>query len=124
MNRRLVIIDPNETPIHAGYWGVGLGNEIYLTTDLEKLKPDQLKQALTLGPGDAALLVGGGGFKFFEEKSGLHFGIRGENWFDCVKLDRLSVEGGSYVKVIDDFPSQDIINLFMSPEFTADVDFG
>ena len=124
MNRRIVIIDPTETPVNAGYWGIGLGNEIYLTTDLERLEPDQLKQGLSLGPGDAALLVGGGGFKFFEEKSGLHFGIRGENWFDCVKLDRLSVEGGSYVKVIDEFPNQEIINLFMSPEFTADVDFG
>ncbi len=123
MNRRLVIIDPNETPVYATYWGAGLGNEIYLTTDLEKIEPEKLKQALTLGPGDAALLVGGGGFKFFFDKSQLHAGIRSENWADCVKLDRLSVEGGSYVKVIDDFPSQDIINLFMSQEFTQDVDF-
>ena len=124
MNRRIVLIDPAETPVYATYWGAGLGTEIYLTTDLDKLNPDECKKLLSIGEGDAALLVGGGGFKFFEEKSGLHFGIRGENWFDCVKLDRLSVEGGSYVKVIDEFPNQEIINLFMSPEFTKDVDFG
>lgn len=123
MNRRIVLIDPAETPVYATYWGAGLGTEIYLTTDLDKLNPDECKKLLSIGEGDAALLVGGGSYKYFLEKTELHPGVRGENWADCVKLDRLSIEGGSYVKVIDEFPSQETINLFMSPEFTRDMDF-
>lgn len=123
MNRRIVLIDPAETPVYATYWGAGLGTEIYLTTDLDKLNPDECKKLLSIGEGDAALLVGGGSYKYFAEKSGLHFGIRSENWSDCVKLDRLSIEGGGYVKVIDEFPAREIIDLFMSSEFTRDMDF-
>ena len=123
MNRRIVIIDPNETPDCAKYWGVGLGQEIYMTTSLESMEPDDLRTALSLGDGDAAMLVGSGGYKFFFEKTGLHAGVRSENWFDCSKLDRLSVEGGSFVKVQADFPTQDEIRIFMDPSFTNHVDF-
>ena len=123
MNRRIVIIDPNETPDSTKYWGLGLGTEIYLTDSLSKLSDQELKDGLSLGPTDAAMLVGGGGFNFFAEKTKLHFGIRSENWFDCTKLDRLSVEGGSYVKVQADLPTPEEVRYFMSPEFTQDVDF-
>jgi hypothetical protein len=43
MNRRIVLIDPAETPVYATYWGAGLGTDIYLTTDLDKLNPDECK---------------------------------------------------------------------------------
>lgn len=123
MNRRIVIIDPKETPDYVKYWGCGLGTEIYTVDSLETMQPDELRAALSLGDTDAAMLVGSGGYKFFFEKTGLHAGVRSENWFDCSKLDRLSVEGGCFVKVQADFPTQDEINIFMSPGFAQHVDF-
>ncbi len=123
MNRRIVIIDPKETPDYIKYWGCGLGTEIYTTDSLETMQLDELRAALSLGDTDAAMLVGSGGYKFFFEKTGLHAGVRSENWFDCSKLDRLSVEGGCFVKVQADFPTQDEINIFLSPGFAQHVDF-
>ena len=70
-NRRIVIIDPKETPDYMKYWGIGLGNEIYTTDSLESMQPDDLRTALSLGNSDAAMLVGSGGYKFFFEKTGL-----------------------------------------------------
>lgn len=122
-NRRVVIVDPNETPDYMKYWGCGLGTEIYTTDQLNGLTDDQLKVALSFGDSDAVMLVGSGGYKFFFEKTGLHAGVRSENWFDCSKLDRLSVEGGCFVKVQADFPTQDEIQCFMDPSFTQHVDF-
>ncbi len=123
MNRRIVIIDPNETPDSTKYWGLGLGTEIYLTDSLSKLSDQELKDGLSLGPTDAAMLVGGGGFNFFFTKTNLHAGVRSENWYDCAKLSRLSVEGGCYVKVQEDLPTPEEVRYFMSHEFTEDVDF-
>lgn len=123
MNRRIVIIDPNETPNYVKYWGLGLGTEIYTTDDLSSLPQDQLFQCLNLSDGDGAMLVGGGGFKYFFDTTLLHLGVRSENWFDCAKLDRVSVENGCYVKVQEDFPTQEEVRYFMSPEFTQHVDF-
>ena len=123
MNRRIVIVDPKETPDYMKYWGCGLGTEIYTTDSLESMSADDLRTALTLGNSDAAMLVGSGGYKFFFEKTGLHAGVRSENWFDCSKLDRLSVEGGCFVKVQADFPTQDEIRIFMDHSFTNHVDF-
>ena len=122
-NRRIVIIDPKETPDYMKYWGIGLGNEIYTTDSLESMQPDDLRTALSLGNSDAAMLVGSGGYKFFFEKTGLHAGVRSENWFDCSKLDRLSVEGGCFVKVQADPPTPDEVRIFMDPTFTNHVDF-
>ena len=123
MNRRIVIIDETETPNNAAYWGVGLGNEIYTTADLNALPENDRRNLLTIGEGDGALLVGGGGFKYFFDQTKLHAGVRSENWSDCAKLDRLSIEGGGYTKVLDDFPSKQTVEYFMSAEFTKDVDF-
>ena len=123
MNRRVVIIDPKETPDYFKYWGIGLGQEIFKTDSLENMNPDDLRNLLTLGDTDAAMLVGSGGYKFFFEKTGLHAGVRSENWFDCSKLDRLSVEGGSFVKVQANFPTEDEISIFMDPRFSNHVDF-
>lgn len=122
-NRRIVIIDPKETPDYMKYWGCGLGTEIYTTDSLESMSAEDLRAALSLGNSDAAMLVGSGGYKFFFEKTGLHAGVRSENWFDCSKLDRLSVEGGCFVKVQADFPTPDEIRIFMDPTFTNHVDF-
>ena len=123
MNRRIVIIDPNETPDYVKYWACGLGQEIYTTDSLESMSAVDLRTALSLGNGDAVMLVGSGGYKFFFEKTRLHAGVRSENWFDCSKLDRLSIEGGSFAKVQADFPTKEEIRIFMDPSFTNHMDF-
>lgn len=122
-NRRIVIVDPKETPDYTRYWACGLGQEIYTTDSLESMQPEDLRAGLSLGESDAAMLVGSGGYKFFFEKTGLHAGVRSENWFDCSKLDRLSVEGGCFVKVQADFPTDEEIRIFMDPTFANHVDF-
>ena len=60
MNRRIVIIDPNETPDYVKYWACGLGQEIYTTDSLESMSAVDLRTALSLGNGDAVMLVGSG----------------------------------------------------------------
>ena len=124
MNRRIVIIDPTETQNFTRYWACGLGQEIYTTDHLDSMDDDTRNAILNLGDSDAAMLVGSGGYKYFFEKTGLHAGVRSENWFDCSKLDRLSVEGGSFVKVQADFPTQEEINIFLDPSFANHADFG
>ena len=119
--RRIVIIDQIETPNYLAYFGCGLGNEIYTVQYLQELEEDKLKQVLALGSGDAAMLVGAEPFRYLRQF--YHFGIRGENYFDCAKLHRLSIEGGAYVKEIIDFPDQKTIDDFLSPEFTRKIDF-
>lgn len=119
--RRIVIIDQIETPNYLAYFGCGLGNEIYTVQYLQELEEDKLKQVLSLGSGDAAMLVGAEPFRYLRQF--YHFGIRGENYFDCAKLHRLSIEGGAYVKEIIDFPDQKTIDDFLSPEFTRKIDF-
>ena len=116
MNKRIVIVDDNvQNPL--SYFGKGLGNEIYSVNSLEKLDPILLKQKLHLETGDAAMLIGGRAFEKLREF--YHFGIRGENYWDCSQLNRLGIEGGAFVRVIheSDTPSQEIIKFFMSPEF-------
>lgn len=74
-----------------------------------------------IGNNDAVLLVGAEPFKYLQEY--YHFGIRNENYFDCSKLRRLSIEGGAFVKCISGFPEDSVIQDFMSPEFTTHRDF-
>lgn len=121
MNRRLVIVDQEETPDYLLYFGCGLGNEIYTTQQLLGMEEADLKNVLTIGKGDAVLLVGGKPFNYLRRF--YHFGVRSENFFDCSKLRRLSIDGGAFVKCIIEFPSQDIINDFMSSSFTEEVVF-
>ena len=78
MNRRIVIVDPNETLDYVKYWGCGLGNEVYTTNYLNSLTKDQLFQCLNLSDGDGAMLIGAGGYKYFFETTGFHAGIRSE----------------------------------------------
>lgn len=121
MNRRLVIIDEEETPDYLLYFGAGLGNEIYTVQQLSQLGETDLKNILTIGKSDAVMLVGGKPFNYL--KQFYHFGVRSENFFDCSKLRRLSIDGGAFVKCIIEFPTVDIIQDFLSPEFTQEVEF-
>lgn len=116
MNRRIVIVD-EEVQNPLDYFGRGLGDEIYSVIGLEQMEPEVLRKTLTLGTGDAAMLVGSRAFEKLKEF--YHFGIRGENYWDCSQLNRLGIEGGAFVRVIheSDRPTPDVINFFMSPVF-------
>ena len=121
MNRRIVLIDQNEIQNVLSFYGCGLGNEIYTVQSLQSLDENELRVSLTLGPSDAVMLVGGGAFKFLQQF--YHFGVRSENYFDCSKLKRLSIEGGAFVKVVLELPSKEEVEEFMNPNFTTPVDF-
>ena len=121
MNRRIVLVDSQETPGYMSFFGVGLGNEIYTVQYLESLPEDKRLQVISLGPGDAAMLVGGSPFKYLQQY--YHYGVRSENYSDCEILPRLSIEGGGFVKVVLDFPEKETIDYFMSPVFTEEVTF-
>lgn len=116
MNRRIVIVDDvSQNPLN--YYGVGLGSEIFSVDSLLKLEDPILQEKLKLGPGDAAMLIGPRAFEL--PRKFYHYGIRGENYWDCSQLRRLGIEGGAFIKVYheDDFPSPEDISFFMSPEF-------
>lgn len=115
MNRRIVLIDQQEVPDYAKFYGCGLGDEVYTIQYLESLSEDEKNSILNLGHGDAALLVKGGPFKYLQER--YHFGVRSENYFDCTKLRRLSIEGGAFVKCVDKLPDPYQIQDFLSSDF-------
>ena len=121
MNRRIVLIDKVEVPDFTKYYGYGLGNEIYTLQYLDSLEESERKNILNLSLGDAALLVGGKPFNYLQDY--YHFGVRNENYSDCSKLRRLSIEGGAFVKCITDIPSMETVRDFMSVEFTIPRDF-
>lgn len=121
MNRRVVLIDTEETPDYVAYYGCGLGSEIYTIQQLSSMDPGNRDQILNFGEGDGIMLVGAEPFKYLQGR--YHFGIRSENYFDCSKLRRLSIEGGAFVKVVIDFPDKTVINDFLCAEFVKPTDF-
>lgn len=119
--RRIVLVDQIETPNFAGLFGCGLGKDIYTTQSLDRL-PDKGKSILgNLGPGDAVMTVGSEPWKLLRQH--YHFGIRNENFTDCTKLYRLSIEGGAFLKCVIGIPTADDIRQFLSPTFTSPRDF-
>lgn len=121
MNKRIVLIDREETPNFCVYFSYGLGDKICIIQDLENMDESSRRQILDVGPGDGVLLVGGEPFKYLRQY--YHFGIRSENYFDCSKLKRLSISGGAFVKCIIDDPVAEDIQYFLSPEFTKEISF-
>lgn len=122
MNKRIILVDPNEVD-PLGLYGVGLGTDIYDITVLRERPEEEQNQILSLGKGDAAMVVGGEAFKLLRER--YHFGIRSENYFDCSQLYRLSIEGGAFIKVLGpkDPITMEMANNFMSPGFCTERDF-
>jgi hypothetical protein len=116
--RRIVLVDDGVYTQPLRFFGVGLGQEIYNLSRIKDEEESKQSALFTLGPGDAVMLCGPGAFEYL--KGRYHFGIRGENYFDCSLLRRLSIEGGAFVKVIheSDFPGPEVVEDFMSPEFT------
>lgn len=122
MNRRIVLVDCNETPTYIAYYGCGLGDEVYTLQEIEGWSEEQVNSILgTLGPSDGVMLVGGLPFNWLKQR--YHFGVRSENYYDCSKLTRLSIEGGAFAKCILEIPPKEIIDYFMSEEFTKVVNF-
>ena len=121
MDRRLVLFDQNEIN-PALLYGRGLGSDFLPLSAFNGLDNEQIKEAmgLALGDGDAVMLVGGNAFKWLREY--IHFGVRGENYVDCSKLYRLSLEGGIFAKCCPGIPEKKDVEEFMSPEFTKHVD--
>lgn len=123
MNKRIVLIDQNETPDYIKYYGWGgLSNEnIYTLQNLQEMSQLDRDNIFDVSEGDGVMLVGAEPFKFLQ--SLYHFGIRSENYFDCSKLRRLSIEGGAFVKVITDFPDIATVEQFLDPNFATPKDF-
>ena len=122
MNKRIIIVDDSvQSPIK--FVGIGLGQDIFSVSDLSSMDQEKANEILDLKTGDAAMLIGGKAFEFLKEK--YHFGIRGENYYDCSRLNRLGIEGGAFVKVYheDDFPTAEEISFFMSPVFCLKREF-
>lgn len=121
MNRRVTLIDAIETPDFQAYFGIGLGEEIYTIQQLMSLNDYEREEILRFGEGDGILLVGKNPFLFLQER--YHFGIRSENYADCASIDRVSIEGGAFIKVVLKVPKKDVVDAFMSPDFAKKVDW-
>ena len=121
MYRRIVLVDQEETKNYASLFGRGFGNNIYTLQALQSMDEENLKKFLTFGEGEAVMLIGAEPFRFLKQY--YHFGIRSENYYDCSKLRRLSIEGGAFVKEVLDIPTDEEINDFLDPDFTKKVEF-
>ncbi len=149
--RRITIIDDSQTNLNpAQFAGLGLGNFVFVTSQffgkevvtetlvVDKSGNSKLQKVKSfvpptftdveianlignLGPGDGVMLVGADCFAHLREH--YHFGIRGENFYDCSKLRRVSSEGGAFAKCIVDYPDKDQIDDFMSEDFTKPRDY-
>lgn len=132
MNKRLIILSSDENgSFNNNYFfidGISTSESILIArtssrkSEIPVLTDEEIKLVKTLGPGDGVLLADPGAFSCLRQY--FHFGIRNENFSDCCKLKRLSIEGGAFVKCIgDDKPKEEDINYFLSPEFTQQVNF-
>lgn len=130
MNRRIIILSSDENGnFNLKYFTYGIGEDSIFVARLPSKKTDtpvltdkEVEVIKTLGQGDGVLLADPGAFSCLRQY--FHFGIRSENFSDCCKLRRLSIEGGAFVKCIgDDTPTIEDIQYFLSPEFTKPVIF-
>lgn len=125
MNRRITIFDQEDFKNnHLLWWTFSLGDEIYSVQMIESMTPNEREKVLSIGEGDGVLVASGSAFSML--RSIYHFGVRNEGFVDCQQLIRLSIEGGAYIKCVPagEFPEESVMNEFMSPDFTKDVDFG
>lgn len=128
MNRRLILIDEEQAnPLQ--FYGIGLGGDILTVKELRDLPIEEQNKILSVGEGDGVLLVGKEAYN--ELKSRYHFGIRNENIYDVSLLNRLSIEGGAFVRVLHRASGDPEmrkmtpieVKYFMSQEFTKKRDF-
>lgn len=122
MNERIVLISPKETPSFSLFYGIGLGSKIWTLNKLGNLTDSEKeKEILNLSEGDAIMTVGAVPFHYIRDR--FHVGLRNETFADAEKLPRLSMEGGAYLKQVNDVPDEETIKYFMSEEFTKKVTF-
>ena len=130
MRHRVVLVSKDETVGFTKYFGIGIPPENIIV--LSRVNPkdefpiitDKSQEAIikNLGDGDGVLLADKDSFGYLRQF--YHFGIRSENFFDCSKLPRLSIEGGAFVKCIyEELPTTEEINYFISDDFCKHQDF-
>lgn len=118
MNKRFILIDDDPNLKVDIYKWFGTGQTlIYTMSQLKTMDSCALDQALELGPGDGAILVGPDAFREISER--YHIGIRGENYFDCSHLRRIGLDSGAFIKVYheQDLPKAADLAFFGSPDF-------
>lgn len=122
MSKRIIIVDPEEfgNNSHAGLSRYGL--PVYTIPYLDSLPENDRIELLDLKEGDAVLLPGSGAFTYLREY--YHYGVRSENYYDCSKLYRLSLSGGSFAMVTEKLPTDSDIEVFVNPDFSATIDYG
>ena len=121
---RVIITDKIASTVF--FYGLGLPNVLITSVEALSQEPDQGRSKLVLGPGDTAMVVGGEAFNYL--KQFYHFGVRSENYYDCAKLYRLSIEGGAFIKVLAQAPrDQEELNRVFSewfdPNFTTPITY-
>ena len=131
MNKRIVILCSDETgKLNLNYFNLGIpAQDIYVVHKLNKrdtipILNNETQESIVkaIGPGDGVLVADPESFNYLRQF--FHFGIRGENFFDCSKLNRLSIEGGGFIKCIyDPAPTAEELNYFLSPEFCQECNF-
>jgi len=125
LGKRIVLVSSSETSDYLKYFSAGLGSNIKVfqseKDNVFGLSDQDYEELKNLGKGDAVMCVGSEPFNLL--KKFYHFGIRGENYFDCSKLYRLSIEGGAFIKEIIDFPTTQIVQDFMSEDFCKPIEF-
>mgnify|MGYP002525638018 CR=1 FL=1 len=121
---RIIITDKIATS--SQFYGLGLQNVIITSVEALSAEPDMGRSKVNLGPGDTAMVVGSDAFNYLRQF--YHFGVRGENYFDCSKLFRLSIEGGAFIKVLAQPPRDNeeltkVFNDWYNPNFTTPISY-
>src|SRR5574344_480032 len=121
MNLRLVLLSKKEVPNNGIQWI--MSPFVNYVRFIEDLTNSEIGCLNNLGPSDAVMCVGGSPFKWLRER--YHFGVRSENYSDCEKLKRLSIEGGAFIKEVNvaEEPTQELYNEFFSEDFTKKVEY-
>ena len=128
--KRIIIVDDYVEKEGKDSWkigavskflGLGISTEnIFSLTQLKNMKPEESFILTELCNGDAAMLVGSGALNFI--KTFYHAGIRNEDFTDCTKLYRLSLNTGAFCKcIIHETPQKSVLDEFMSDRFVAPV---
>ena len=118
--RRVFLVSSEEFPNYLSIFNYVGVQEVYTVEQLEA-NPETSLELMKFCPGDGVMLVGSKPFTYLQQF--YHFGIRNENYFDCSKLRRLSIEGGLFAKCTAELPTREDFEDFMNPDFSKPRDF-
>jgi DNA polymerase I-like protein with 3'-5' exonuclease and polymerase domains len=121
---RIIIVDKIATTTQ--FYGLGLSDVFITSVESLMQESDGGRSKLVLGPGDTAMVVGGDAFNYLRQF--YHFGVRNENYYDCAKLYRLSIEGGAFIKVLAQPPRDKeelnkVFSEWYDPNFTKEITY-